>query len=489
MKRQICGLLSAMLIIGLSACGSPLEAQTGQNDREAPYIQPLKANGIRTEKDYCDGVINATRLTLKNGVAFWGFKEQLCSALLDENKDLYDFVSEGTLSTEIYSIALEGKEMYMATGNGLVCLSLEEFSRDQSVLTVIDGHRLSNSSFQLYGDSIYFTYGRSLYKVPKEGGKGKVLEENIEQFQVTTEGIYCLNKKGELICVSLDGRERKTLAELDSEGCLFILKDKAYITTGDDKDYIFIYDLGANSYEKLHFEKDLTPYHPVWVTDDSIYYESDDYDIYRYDRKTGKEAESSVLYDLPDYDCGYLEDGVLYYVYADNLFWINLDTGKSVKLSMAEALTYGTLTGGSTAKAAPSEEYDIAEELGIFSSEGQARLESKYFSLYLPADGDWGYEVIDKRAIRIYYRPAYEAGAGGNLVTIKAYDQGTKDYEDLPSYTIAGVSKDKIYVAIFPTDVQFDSKQAAEYSKLFSYVQRIDSSEGKCDSNPFSCKD
>lgn len=506
MKRQICGLLSALLILGLAACASPLGPQAGQSGgdgTETPYAQPLKAKSAKdigtakdtstatdTEagKDYRDGVINAARLTIKNDVAFWGFETQLCSALLDENKDLYDFISEGNLSAKIYSIALDDSHMYMATEDGLVRIALKEFYQDQSMLSVIDDHSLSNSSFQIYGDNIYFTYGRSLYRVPKEGGKSKVLEENIEEFQVTTEGIYCLNKKGDLIQVSLDGKERKTLAELGSEGDIFIFKDKAYITTGDDKDYIFVYDLAGGSYEKLHFEKDLTPYHPVWVTDDSIYYESDDYDIYRYDIKSGTEVQSPAMYDLPDYDYGYLQDGVMYYVFSDYLYWMNLDSGKSVKLGKGDALKYGA-SSGSTEKAAASGDYNIAEELGAFSSEGQARLESKYFSLFLPAGGDLGYEVINERIISIYYRPAYESGNGGLLVSIEAYDWGDNSYENLPSYTIAGVSEDKKYIAIFPTDVQFDTSQQEGYYKMFKFFQRIDSSEGKSDNNPFFCKD
>lgn len=495
MKRWICGLLFAALIMNIAACGTPGIPEAEQTGTEsAAYIQPLKekiTKNTSTTKDYTDGVISASCLTIKNGVAFWGYDQQLCSALLDENDDLYDFVSEGKLSAKIYSIAIEGSYMYMATGDGLVRMSLKESDREQSILSPIDKHSLSNSSFQIYGDNIYFVYGYSLYRVPKEGGKNKVLEENIKQFQVTTEGIYCLNKKGDLIRVSLDGKERKTLAELGSEGDILILKDKAYITTGDDKDYIFVYDLTGDSYEKLHFEKDLSPYHPVWVMDSCIYYESDDYDIYCYDIKSGTELPSPAMYDLPDYDDGCLQDGILYYVYSDFLYWMNLDSGKSVKLGKGDALTYGSSSSGagSTGKTASTEEYDIAENIGVYNSEGRARLESRYFTIYLPEDADWSYEVINKNTVSLYYEPARKSGNGGLLVSIEAYDWGDNSYENLPSYTIAGVSEKKKYIAIFPTDVQFDSKQAAGYNTMFKYVQRIDYNGKDADNNPFFCYD
>lgn len=492
MKSWICGLLSLLLILSIAACGNPDRPETDPRGAEEGETAPpagLKFTGdadAEKVKNYREGVVNASCLAVKNGVAFWGHDQTLCSALLDGNRDLYDFISEGRLSSEIYGIALEDGYIYMATKDGLVRLSTKESEWEKQMLSVIDEHSLSNSTFQIYEDSIYFSYGYSLYKVPKEGGKSRELEDNIVTFQVTTEGIYCLNKKGDLICVSLDGKERRTLAELGSDGDIFILNDKAYITTGEDKDYIYVYDLGSGDCGKLRFAKDLSPYHPVWVTEDCIYYESDDYDIYRYDLKTEKETQSDARYDLPDYDRGYLEDAVIYYVYSDYLYWMHLDSGKSVKLGKEEALNYGASSASPEARNG-QDDYDIAEDLGVYTSEGQSRLESRYFTLYLPSDGDWSYEVVDSRSINLYYAPAYQSGNGGLLVSIQAFDWGDNSYEDLPHYTVAGLSEDKKYIAVFPTDVQFDSKQAAGYNRMFEYVQRIDIREGKAENNPFSC--
>lgn len=56
---------------------------------------------------------------------------------------------------------------------------------------------------------------------------------------------------------------------------------------GDEDDFIYVYDAPENEVQKLQFENTLSQYHPVWVTEESIYYETVDYDVYRYDKASG----------------------------------------------------------------------------------------------------------------------------------------------------------------------------------------------------------
>lgn len=515
MKKWTTVLLAVMLAGILAACGG--KADTGKDDLQqadkaeeengslggetGPVGEEDKGSAVEEEKpaeaqpeakNYKEGVIDASNLYVKNGVAFWGYGQQLCSALIDDSQNLHDFVSEGTLNGEIYSLAIDGNDMYLSTEKGIVRMSLEEANQGQSQVSVVSDRELSTSSFQIYDGNLYFTYGTSLYSVPKDGGDEKSLEENIKEFQVTVNGIYCLNGNGDLLCVSLDGTERKTLCELGSEGEISIQDDKIYITTGDDKDYVYVYDLEKADYEKLHFEKDLSPYYPVWVTKECLYYETDDFKVFRYDFQTGTESQSEVEYDLSKIDEGYLENNVLYYVLSDDLYWIHLDEGESFKMAKGEALgadaDNGTVpdTAGADSPSGDST-YNIAENIGVFNSEGQARLESKYFSLYLPADGDWIYQVDDNTMVSIYYKPSYDSGAGGYLVAIKAFDWGDNSYEEYPAYAVAGTSEDKKYIAIFPTDVQYEPSQETGYRRMYDYVMRINDSEENAADNPFYC--
>ena len=217
------------------------------------------------------------------------------------------------------------------------------------------------------------------------------------------------------------------------------------------------------------------------------------YEVWRYDKNSGRESITEAQYDLPDYRQGYLENDVLCYVLADTLFWMNLESGESNKIDKKAAIRgkqeeAPVQADPGTDVSDTSGSYNIAENIGIFNSEGQARLESRYFTLYLPADGDWNYRVLNDRTVQVYYEPAYNSGNGGNLVTIQAYDWGDNSYADLPEFTIAGQSEDKKYIAIFPTDVQFGPGEEKGYRKMFEYVQRIDSSEEKAKDNPFSCQ-
>ena len=491
MKKKICCLLVIILATILSACGRPGSSA----DQEDPAVKAKEQEEAKI-KDYRDGVIHASELILQNGVAFWGYDGKLCSALQDEKKDLYDFVSEGELGTKIYGIAINGSYMYMATADGLLCLSLEEADQGQSVPEVIDDHSFSNDDFEIYDGNIYFTYGTYLYRVPEQGGESKKLEENIECFQVTSDGLYCLNKDGNLLLISLDGTERKTLHELGCTGGIFFCGDRAYVMTGKEDNFIYEYTPETNDVKELQLENTLSPYYEIWADGECIYYEAEDFNIYRHDLDTGEETALAAEYDLPDHSCGYLEDSVIYYVYSDYLYWMHLDSGESFKLHKNDVLED---SGSSSQSARPETDaaidpgmgddgYNIAEGLTVANSEGQARLESRYFTLYLPADGDWGYRVINDTTFEIYYEPAYRAGFGGNLVTIQALDWGDNSYEDAPSYTIAGLSGDKKYIAFFPTDVQYDVDQADGYSRMSEYVRRIDSSEEAAKDNPFFCQ-
>lgn len=135
------------------------------------------------------------------------------------------------------------------------------------------------------------------------------------------------------------------------------------------------------------------------------------------------------------------------------------------------------------------EAYSIARGITTRASQGASFLETDEFSLYLPGDISWEYEVIDNTAIAIYYTPAKEDEYGGHVVTIRAYDWGENDYEEFPAWSIAGMNDEKKFVAIYPTDVQFDpndSVQASEYERLMKVAERMNcQDEELAKDNPF----
>lgn len=473
MKRIISALVFLILTFGL--CSPTAFAQSAFSSKKETALSESSdtaENAPQDTADYMEGVVNSSELFYINGVVFWGYGNHLCSALIDDDGNLYDFVSEGRLSSDVSYVASDGEAIYMATDAGLICLSFEQSREDTSYLSVLDDHSL-NDGFQLFDGQIFFRYGYTLYSVPCSGGESRKLEKDIRNFQVTTQGIYCLNKDGDLLLLSLDGRERRTLYELDSEGDLGIFGDKAYITTGEDDDYIFIYDLARDSCEKLELDEDISPYYAVWVEGDDLYYRSEEGDIRSKDLSTGKESLCDTSASLPDYDQGFLLDGFVYYEISDTLYWEELDGDFSRSIDSKDAL--GSSSGS----------YNIGEGITVANSQGQARLESVHFTLYLPADGDWAYELFGENCVNIFYAPSQEAGVGGSLVSIMAYDLDDNSYEVFPHYTVAGVSSEKRYIAVFPTDVQYSPETEKGYREMLDYVLRIDVDNKD---NPFSCR-
>ena len=463
-------LIFALVLFAMTGCSGKVHADSTQETSRT-----VQKKEQVTAEDYTEGVVRGSELFQKNGVIFWGYGDQLCSALIGEDGLPYEFVSEGSMGEEIYSVAVYDGALYLATDIGLIRLPTDQAKEEQGYAVVLGNDRLSIEGFQIYEDYIYYTYGYSLYRVPIDPGEREELEEDITRMQVSSKGIYCLNREGELLLVSLDGSERKTLCKLDSQGDIGIFGNKAYITTGEADDYIYVYDLEQDELEELELEEDICPYYPVWVWEGKLYYNSEDYKLYCIDLADGEEEQLPTDFDLPDYNEGFMLEGFGYYKLSDSIFWAELGEDNSGKQDIDRVLNK---------TAAASGEYDIARNIGVGYDKTEF-LYSDHFVLNMPDfPSDWDYEVLSKTAFQIVHYPSRDAGYGGNVVSIMAYDKDDDSYEILPHYTVAGESRDKIYIACFPTDVQFSPETEKGWRQLSEFFQQIDVNDPD---NPFSC--
>ncbi len=135
--------------------------------------------------------------------------------------------------------------------------------------------------------------------------------------------------------------------------------------------------------------------------------------------------------------------------------------------------------------------YNILEGLEVYATSGTAIMDAAHFYLMLPTQPKWSYIQLDQNCFEIYYAPAREAGYGGHIVTIAAYDLADDSYIELPSWKVCGLSADKRFVAIFPTDVQFDpsdASQASEYRTLLDWARTLDFEAANA-GNPFMSVD
>ncbi|MBQ9020752.1 MAG: hypothetical protein IJ113_01885 [Eggerthellaceae bacterium] len=137
--------------------------------------------------------------------------------------------------------------------------------------------------------------------------------------------------------------------------------------------------------------------------------------------------------------------------------------------------------------------YDIEENFTKTAS-ADGSIEYLYFNdfmMIMPGNEKWSFEA-DGDSVAFYLFSAQQEGFGGRLVSIVAYDIDDYSYENLPvEYHVAGVGQNvnKRFIAIYPSDVQFDpgdATQQADYKDLYDYLHKI--GEGAVNS-PFQVAD
>ena len=134
------------------------------------------------------------------------------------------------------------------------------------------------------------------------------------------------------------------------------------------------------------------------------------------------------------------------------------------------------VTGKTEELPEPPSDYDIAAGLKLKEKDGIKTLKTDHFILTLTHGDSWDAKVNSRNSITIYNTALYEANRGGKLVTILAYDKGDENYDALPEYNVIGESGGKVYIAAYPTDMQYDSsnkKAVADYLTVFDEVSRL----------------
>lgn len=128
-----------------------------------------------------------------------------------------------------------------------------------------------------------------------------------------------------------------------------------------------------------------------------------------------------------------------------------------------------------TVPASPAD-FDIASGMKLKEKDGVKTLKTDHFTLTLTHGGSWDAKVNSKNSITIYNVALNKAKRGGKLVTILAYAAGDKSYDVLPDYNVIGESGGMVYVATYPTDMQYDGgkeKDVADYQAVFAEVCRL----------------
>ena len=131
----------------------------------------------------------------------------------------------------------------------------------------------------------------------------------------------------------------------------------------------------------------------------------------------------------------------------------------------------------------PQDDYDIASGLKITGKGGVKTLKTDHFILTLSHGKSWDVKVNSKTSLTVYNKALNKADLGGKLVTILAYDAGDESYDVIPEYNVIGESNGKVYIAAYPTDVQFDEsdkKSYGDYQAVFEEVSRLKADTEGC---------
>lgn len=429
-----------------------------------------------------------------SGVVFWGSGPYLCSGLLDENGHIYDVVIESQSRTDLLTVAAYGSYLYLASEDGLYRYLMADMTSGSVTPELITTHELDDG-FEIFEDVVYYCYGSTLYSVPVTGGDPQKVAKDVDCFTVTADGIYYAASDGGLYLTAPDGSSQQRLTETEDD-CTFCLAGNTIFYRCEKNDQIFQYSLKDGSVSVVNKRSPLSDYCDLWATEDVLLYETSGYDTYTYTLSTGEERMVTDEFCFPDKEEGFLYGTMLYAYDPDDfdLYEYDLAAGTLTITNIEETLQASIQAHSgsqSSASAGIPSGYDILSNVQRQNGTNNlAWLGSDYFLLSVPSSLSWHWEQIDSCAFSLYYTPAQEAGYGGHLVTIRAYPLGDTSFQDAPSWALAGQTDTLQYVAFFPTDVQFDpddTVQASEYCALLSYLQKIETKAGTCES-PFTCE-
>ncbi len=134
------------------------------------------------------------------------------------------------------------------------------------------------------------------------------------------------------------------------------------------------------------------------------------------------------------------------------------------------------------------EEYNIASNLKETVSEGTKTIETDYFTLTLSLPDTWNFEQDSSTSITFYNITGRDAGCGGKLLTLIAFEPEDDSYKGFPHYSVVGESGGKVYIADYPSDVQADmevEEHMKQYETVYAEVNKI---EAKAADSPLVLK-
>lgn len=475
--------LAAALAVGIAlGRGS---SDTRQNEQKPQQTENETAgSGVEEREALTEGVEQSAYTVIADDNVYWGYETGLFCAPLDETGAVGAMKKESEFPQKLRQMILSGDDLYCNFEDGIYHFDLKNKGTGTRITskTAYDG-------FWLADRQIYFCKDETVYCVPAAGGIEQEIASGVLDYAVTSAGIFYLNEKGtKMYQMDLNGEGVTEVAQTENIRSVTPFGNFLFLK-GDD---LWTYDPVEKQKEKLGLSEKIEKDGDVLVTDQFVIYDGISGETRQYYLESRKDIEKKYISNVEKpYSVQYKNN--LYYSFnSGELTRMTLDTFEKQKTDaeeyMQQAVSENTPTADTPSDS--SGDYNIGSNLIGKVSNGTAFVQSDYFYLALNyddyADGLWEYEVVNPTTISFYYTKARKSGNGGHVVTIEAFDWGDNGYEQYPAYAVAGLSETKKYIAVFPTDVQYDlnsAQQRNEYERLRKFADRID--QNRAD-NPFS---
>ena len=485
-------LMIAAAVLILAGCGGSGSGGSGKD------YSGISDNTIMGRKVYIHD----------SNIAFFGYKNYLVSAKFQEGS-LSEFVIEGAFTGDIYALAVEGNDLYVSASDGIFKYDLDMFKGSgKASPEVLLKDRLSQfNHFQIYDGKLFYMYGTRLCYIPTEGGTQAELTPETGDFEVTSEGIFYTKADGSLHQLSLDFKEDTALGEL-APACPISLADGKIYFRKDGG--LRVFALGSEAAEDFATDTTVSEHCMPWAYAGNVLYQDEKFN----DRLITADGENELgtNYNYPDKTSGFMYGK--YLVSLNNIYTnlriTDLETGVvreyNVETELSQYLSQlkdgqagktgdnGDASGDNGGNSGNSGDnggsgnnggqstggYDMCKGM-MTQASTDGTIEYIYFNDFLmimPNNDKWGWTQTSPDTVSFFHFGAQQEGFVGHLVSIKAYDLDDNSYEQLPSYHVAGVGRNvnKRFVAIYPTDVQFnheDANQEAEYRDLLEYLEKI----------------
>lgn len=431
---------------------------------------------------------------------YWGHNEELWAADLASDGSLEDFELLGSFDDTVRAVALFEDSLYALTVEGVYRLDAGGGPSDAEHL-VEDGAR---DDFWVTSEGLLYREDETLSRSTLAGEDAIELRGDVKDFCVASGSLYVLTGDGALVRCSLDGSGEVEIdgpRDRDDEAVLLVDDEDVYLVSDD----LLVCAEGSDALEDVGLEHEIDDPGRVVVSSGEVIYKAANGEAFRHvgDGGEDRELDHALFWGKP---CARLHNGFVYYTISgsgvDVVDWNTLDyetfepEGDDDETGPSEADEgVGTRGGASDERAARGTDYDIAEGMEMRLAAESAVLTTAHFSLALDRSeveaGLWDIEATGPNAIAFCYAPASEAGLGGRVFTLVAYDWGDNSYAEAPATQLAGTSADKKYVVILPTDLQYDSSdptQRDQYARMRAFAQRMDANANPAD-NPLTILD